>query len=86
LVGVIPVVVIQLLLIPLLVWGMAELFGSAGASTTRALLLDSMLPATLFGFVICAHHKLDSGAYALAFSASSLLALLTVPLGYFVLL
>lgn len=80
--GVIPVVVIQLVLVPLLLWGMVKLFGSAGTSTTRALLLDGMLPASLFGFVICARQKLDSHAYALAYTATSLLALITVPVLY----
>lgn len=77
-----PVVVIQLVLVPLLLWGMTKLFGSAGASTTKALLLDGMLPATLFGFVICARHKLDSSAYALAYTATSVLSLITVPIWY----
>lgn len=86
LVGVIPVVVIQLLLVPLLMWGMASLFGSAGLNTTKALLLDSMLPATLIGFVMCERYKLDMEGYALAFTASSVLALITVPIWYNIIL
>lgn len=86
LVGVIPVMVIQLVLVPLLMWVMASLFGSAGTKTTKALLLDSMLPATLFGFVMCERYKLDTGAYAMAFTATSVLALVTVPIWYNVLL
>jgi predicted permease len=82
LVGVLPVVAIQLILVPLLMWGMVALFGSAGLETTKALLLDSMLPATLLGFVICERYKLDTGAYALAFTATSALALVTVPVLY----
>ncbi len=86
LVGVIPVVVIQLILVPLVMWGMVSLFGSTGLQTTKALLLDSMLPATLIGFVICDRYKLDTGAYALAFSATSLCALVTVPVWYNIIL
>ncbi len=85
LVGVIPVVVIQLILVPFVMWGMVSLFGDAGLQTTKALLLDSMLPATLFGFIMCGRYKLDAAAYALAFSATSLLALVTVPIWYNVL-
>lgn len=86
LVELVPVVVIQLVVLPVLLWGMAKLFGSVGASTTKALLLDGMLPATLFGFLICSRHKLDSQAYALAYTATSVLALITVPFWYRVLL
>ncbi len=82
LVGVLPVAAVQLVLVPLLMWGMVSLFGSVGVKTTKSLLLDSMLPATLFGFVLCERYKLDSGAYALAFSATTLLALVTVPVWY----
>ncbi len=82
LVGMIPVVVIQLVLVPLLMWGMTSLFGSAGVQTTKSLLLDSMLPATLFGFVMCERYKLDTEAYARAFTATSVLALVTVPIWY----
>ena len=66
--GVAPVVVIQLVLVPLLMWGMASLFGSAGVQTTKSLLVDSMLPATIFGFMMCERHKLDTEAYTLAFT------------------
>lgn len=86
LLDVLPVVVVQLALIPVLMWGMVALFGSAGVQTTKALLLNSMLPATLFGFLMCDRYKLDNSSYALAFSASSLLSLVTVPLWYNVLL
>ncbi len=83
---VLPVVVIQLVLVPLLMWSMVQLFGPTGLKTTRALLLNSMLPTTLFGLVICARQKLDTNAYALAFTVTTLLALITVPIWYRVLL
>lgn len=80
--GLLPVLVIQLVLVPILMWVMVSIFGKVGAQGTKALLLDSMLPATLFGFVICERYKLDTGAYALAFSGTSLLSLVTVPIWY----
>lgn len=82
LVDVLPVVAIQLVLVPLVMWGMVALFGSAGVQTTKALLLGSMLPATLIGFVMCERYKLDTGAYTLAFTATSLPAVATVPIFY----
>lgn len=86
LIGVAPVVVIQLVLVPLLMWAMAALFGSAGVQTTQALIVDSMLPASIFGFMMCERYKLDAEAYTLAFTASGVLALITVPIGYNILL
>lgn len=77
-----PAVGIKLILVPLVMWGMVELFGSPGAKTTQALLLDSMMPAALLGFAACERYKLDTGAYAMAFSATTLLALVTVPVWF----
>lgn len=78
--GALPAAAIQLILLPLLMWGMVSLFGSAGVKTTLTLLLDSMLPATLLGFAFCNRFKLDSGTYSLAFSLTTVLSLVTIPL------
>jgi len=78
-VSVLPAVAIQLILVPLLMWGMVSLFGSAGVKTTLTLLMDSMLPATMLGFAFCERFKLDTGIYGLAFSLSTAMSLLTVP-------
>ena len=77
-----PAVGIKLILVPLVMWAMVELFGSPGAKTTQALLLDSMLPAALLGFAACERFKLDTGAYAMALSATTLLSLVTVPVWF----
>ncbi len=82
LVNVLPVAGIQLILAPLVMWGVVSLFGSLGAKTTQALLLNSMMPAALLGFLACDRYKLDTGAYALAFSLTSVLALVTVPIWF----
>ncbi len=77
-----PAAGIQLVLAPLVMWGMVRLFGSIGTKGTQALLLNSMMPAAVFGFVVCERNKLDTGMYALAFSLTSVLALLTVPVWF----
>ncbi|MDY6978442.1 MAG: AEC family transporter [Pseudomonadota bacterium] len=84
--GLAPVVVIKLLLVPVIMWAMAYFFGSAGVQTTKSLIVDSMMPATAFGFLMCHRYKLDMESYSLAFTATSVLALLTVPAWYNVLL
>jgi hypothetical protein len=82
LVNVLPVAGIQLILVPLVMWGMISMFGSVGAKTMQALLLDSMMPATLLGFLVCDRYKLDTGAYGLAFSLTTVLAIITVPIWF----
>ena len=86
LVGVAPVLVIKLLLVPVVMWAMAAIFGSAGVQTTKSLILDSMMPATVFGFLMCGRYKLDTESYSLAFTATSVLALITVPIWFNLLL
>lgn len=81
-VDVLPVAGIQLVLVPLVMWGMVSLFSSLGRQTTQALLLNSMMPAALLGFVVCDRYKLDTGAYGLAFSMTTVLAIITVPIWF----
>lgn len=78
-VNVLPAVAIQLILVPLVMWGMASIFGSAGLRTTQTLLLDSMLPATIFGFLFCERYKLDTATYTLVFSLMTALSVITIP-------
>lgn len=80
--NVLPVAAIQLVLTPLVMWGVVSMFGSVGAKSTQALLLNGMMPSALLGFIACERFKLDSGAYALAFSLTSVLALVTVPVWF----
>ncbi|HEX9627751.1 MAG TPA: AEC family transporter [Acidiferrobacterales bacterium] len=81
-VTVLPAAAIQLVLAPLVMWGMISLFGSVGAKGGQALLLNSMLPAALLGFAACERYKLDTGIYALAFSLTTALAIVTVPVWF----
>lgn len=79
-VAVLPAVAIQLILVPLIMWGMVSLFGAAGVKTTQTLLLNSALPAAVVGFSFCERFKLDSSVYTQAFTAMMALSLVTVPL------
>lgn len=79
-VAVLPAVAIQLLLVPLIMWGMVSLFGAAGVKTTQTLLLNSALPAAVVGFSFCERFKLDGAAYSQVFTMMMALSLVTVPL------
>lgn len=75
----IPVAAIKLILVPLTILIMIKVFGSPGAKTAKALIIDGIMPASLLGFVICDRFKLDTRTYAVAFSLTAILAIIAVP-------
>lgn len=82
---VVPVLVIQLLLMPLLVWGLAL----ASGLDTRLLspvVLEAAMPSMVLGMVICDRYGLDTPFYATAVTLSTALSLFSLPLWYRVLL
>ncbi len=76
-----PVVVIQLLLTPLLIWGLASVFGVQGAVHT-AVVLEAAMPSMVLGIVLCDRYRLDSSLYAMTVTASTALSILTLPLWF----
>lgn len=80
----IPVVAVQLLLTPLLIWGMAQ--GTAlPPQVLTAVVLEAAMPSMVLGIVLCDRYRLDSGLYAMAVSLTTVLSMLTLPV-WFVLL
>jgi len=74
-----PMLLIQLGLMPLIVWG-----ASIGVGMPERLLAPSVIegamPCMVLGLVICDRFKLDSTLYAEAVTVSTALSLLTLPL------
>jgi len=74
-----PMLLIQLGLMPLIVWG-----ASMGVGMPERLIAPSVIegamPAMVLGLVICDRFKLDSTLYAEAVTVSTTLSLLTLPL------
>lgn len=75
------VLAIQLILMPLLAWGIATLLGLQGDLRT-AVILEAAMPSMVLGIVLCDRYGLDTSLYATVVSASTLLSLLTLPLWY----
>lgn len=75
---VLPVVVIQLLLTPLLIWGASDLVGLSGEIRT-AVVLEAAMPSMVLGIVLCDRYRLDSGLYAMAVTLSTALSIVTLP-------
>lgn len=78
---VMPVVFIQLLLTPLLVWGASEITG-LGSAVRTAVVLEAAMPSMVLGIVLCDRYRLDSSLYAMAVTLSTALSMLTLPMWF----
>ena len=77
----IPVLLIQLVLTPLAVWGFAGLLGLQGGMLT-GVVLEAAMPAMVLGIVLCDRFGLDTALYAMAVTLSTALSMLTLPLWF----
>lgn len=78
---VLPVVIIQLLLTPLVVWGASGVTGLEGGLRT-AVVLEAAMPSMVLGIVLCDRYRLDSSLYAMAVTLSTALSVLTLPMWF----
>jgi len=72
------VIAIQLILMPLFVWGISGMF-EFNREQQLALVLEAAMPSMLLGLVFCERFKLDTAFYAAAVTLSTLLSILTLP-------
>lgn len=77
----VPVVVIQLLLMPVLAWGLGGAFGLSG-NVLSAVVLEAAMPSMVLGIVFCDRFGLDTALYAAAVTLTTGLSLITLPLWY----
>ncbi len=77
--AVVPVLLIQLVLIPLLVWGLGGAVGLSG-DTLAGVVLEAAMPSMVLGMVLCDRFGLDTGLYAITVTLGTALSLLTLPL------
>lgn len=73
-----PVLVIQLLILPLFAWGIADTIGLTGLERTGTI-LEAAMPSMVLGIVFCDRYGLDSRFYSLTVTVSTVLALVTLP-------
>lgn len=74
-----PVLIIQLALAPLLVWGLGGLIGLSGETLT-GVVLEAAMPSMVLGLVLCDRFGLDTGLYAVTVTLGTALSLLSLPL------
>ncbi len=78
---IIPVIVIQLLLMPLAAYAGAGWL-QLDHSLRTAVVLEAAMPSMALGVVICDRYGLNSGIYAAAATATTLLSIFTLPLWF----
>jgi predicted permease len=76
-----PAVGIQLLLVPLVVWGLAAGLGLTGDRLV-GVVLEGAMPCMVLGIVLCDRFGLDAGLYAGAVTVSTVLSLATLPVWF----
>lgn len=80
LVKLLPLFLLSLLMAPLLVWLLGQLLEFNKPKTMTSLMILAGLPAMTLGFTLCERYRLDATAYNLVFTATSVLAMVTIPL------
>lgn len=80
----VPVLVIQLLLMPLLAWWLGASLGLSGQMLV-GVVLEAAMPSMVLGMVICDRYGLDAGLYATVVTVSTALAMVTLPVWFAVL-
>ncbi len=76
---ILPMVGIQLILMPLIVWG-ASIGVGMPANFLAPAVIEGAMPTMVLGLVICDRFKLDTSLYAEAVTVTTALSLLTLPL------
>ena len=73
--------VVQLLVVPLFVWGAGTLVGLDGIYLQGAV-LEGAMPTMVLGLVLCDRFHLDTALYAAAVTLTTALSLITLPFWY----
>lgn len=76
--SVIPIVILQLIIAPLVVWGVSNGVGLEGIVLTGTV-MEAAMPSMVIGIVLCDRYGLDTGLYAAAVTLTTVLSLFTLP-------
>ena len=79
------IVIISLLVVPAVVWGLADTMGLSG-ELAAAVVLEAAMPSMVIGLVLCDRYNLDVSLYAAAVTVTTAASLLSLPLWYELLL
>ncbi len=76
-----PVLLMQLALMPLFVWGLAVSSG-LDADLVAPVVLEAAMPSMVIGMMICDRYGLNTTFYAAAVTSSTAISMVTLPLWY----
>jgi predicted permease len=76
-----PVTIIQLVLMPLLIWAQTSALG-IGGQLQIALVLEAAMPSMVLGIVLSERYGLDTGRYAQAVTVTTLASMATLPVWF----
>ncbi len=79
---VLPVLLIQLILMPLIVWFAGSTLPGLQGRQFDAIVMEAALPSMVLGLVFCDRYRLDTGMYATAVTLTTLASMLTMPVWY----
>jgi malate permease and related proteins len=77
----VPIILLQLMVTPALVWFLGHALGLRGMHLTGAV-LEAAMPSMVLGIVFCDRYRLDTGLYAAAVTITTALSLFTLPLWF----
>ena len=80
-----PVVIIQLILMPILVMWLSQQLGLEGELLT-AVVLEAAMPCMVLGLVICDRFKLDTALYASVVTFTTALSMISLPVWFEILI
>lgn len=79
--AILPVVLIQLIITPFIIYWSSLGVGLEG-DLRAAVIIEAAMPTMVLGMVICDRYRLDTGLFAAATTLSTALSLVTLPLWY----
>lgn len=80
--GLAPIAAIKLVLVPVLAYVLLKVLGPVGATTGKTIVMLGLMPATLYGFVLCEKYKLDNTTYTAAVTFMTVISIILIPLVY----
>jgi predicted permease len=75
----IPIVILQMFISPLIVWVTAQAVGLDGM-IFMGTVIEAAMPSMVIGIVLCDRYGLDTGLYAAAVTLTTLVSLFTLPM------
>ena len=74
-----PIVILQMFISPLIVWAVAQGVGLDGM-VFMGTVMEAAMPSMVIGIVLCDRYGLDTGLYAAAVTVTTLVSLFTLPM------